>query len=119
MTEEILLQFAAAWKDGNIESVLNFFSKDAIYLASVGPEPGKTYSGKEEIKQGIDKMMKNDMGSIATIKNIRVNNAHGFWEWTYHFQDGSEQRGCDLFEFEGDKIKVKNAFRKVYLIKQQ
>ena len=37
-------------------------------------------------------------------------------EWTFVVTtpDGQDvtTRGCDLFEFEGDKIRVKNAFRK-------
>jgi len=33
-------------------------------------------------------------------------------EWTF-VSGGAAVRGCDLFEFEGDRIRVKNAFRKI------
>ena len=41
----------------------------------------------------------------------------GAAEWTFRATDDDgaafEVRGCDLFEFDGDLIRVKNAFRKV------
>jgi hypothetical protein len=40
----------------------------------------------------------------------------GFGEWTFAATSADGQplriRGCDLYEFAGDKIKRKNAFRK-------
>ena len=43
----------------------------------------------------------------------------GVAEWSYQFTaaDGAVTaiRGCDVFEFEGDLIRRKDAFRKVYL----
>lgn len=41
-----------------------------------------------------------------------TNDDLGFWEWTYRFPDGRVVYGCDLFEFVGEHIKVKNAFCK-------
>ena len=41
----------------------------------------------------------------------------GAAEWTFRATaeggEAFEVRGCDLFEFDGDLIRVKNAFRKV------
>ena len=113
MIKDTLKRFATAWREGNIEELLEFFTEDAIYSPSINNELGKSYKGKNEIKDGILRMMENNSGSVSTIQNIQIHGDFGFWEWTYHFPDGSEDKGCDTFQFEGNKIKLKNAFRKI------
>lgn len=113
MQENRLLDFGKAWKNGNIKKVLSFFTDDCIYMTSVGAEPGTTFIGREDVKKGIEKMMGYDNTVSSTIKNINIYGNFGFWEWEYKFPDGEIILGCDVFEFEDNLIKKKNAFRKV------
>jgi hypothetical protein len=71
------------------------------------------FFGKAAVRDGIKKMMNHDDGSQATIHNIGIFGEQGFWEWTYTFANGDAIKGCDLFEFRGNQIRVKNAFRKI------
>jgi hypothetical protein len=113
MTEQRLLEFAAAWGEKDLERLMGFLTEDCVYVASVGNEPGQTYTGLAQVRAGIAAMLEHDAGSTAQVHNIGILDERGFWEWTYTFLDGRVALGCDLFEFRGDKIKVKNAFRKV------
>jgi len=115
MTKEILLKFAEAWGDKKIDEIASFFTNDCIYKASVGPEPGRTYRGKESVMKGVENMINHDSGGKAYVENIKIYEDFGVWEWSYVFKDKSIIFGCDLFEFEGDKIKMINAFRKTSL----
>jgi SnoaL-like domain len=112
----LLKRFAAAWRRRDVEGVLACMTLDCVYEASVGPEPGTTFRGIEEVRCGIRKMFKYDEGSESRISNLFIAGRHAAWEWTYVWRgnDGSERlvRGCDLFEFDGPKICRKSAFRK-------
>lgn len=112
MTKEILLEFIEAWGGQNIDKIASFFTNDCIYKASVGPEPGTTYNGKETVMEGVKNMMAHDSEAEAFVENVRVHEDFGAYEWTYVFKDKSVIFGCDLLEFKGDKIKIINAFRK-------
>jgi ketosteroid isomerase-like protein len=116
MTEELLHEFAAAWARGDVDALMTFMSDDCVYEASVGPEPGRTYNGFAAVRKGFEEMLAHDAGSESRGGPIFICGNKGVMEWSYvHKQpDGQyiELRGCDIFEFRGDKIRRKNAFRK-------
>lgn len=58
-------------------------------------------------------MLAHNQGSTAALRNLCLCGKRGFWEWTYTFPGGLPERGCDLLEFQGERIRVKNALRKV------
>lgn len=116
MTIERLKAFDNAWAGKDIESLMEFITDDCEYHASVGPEPGERFVGKDEVRRGFETMFDHDAGSESSPGNLYVYGDRGVAEWSYASTDESGQstvvRGCDLFEFHGDKIKLKNAFRK-------
>jgi ketosteroid isomerase-like protein len=89
---------------------------DATYHASVGDEPlGRTYVGREQVREGFERFFSTYPDGVFTDTEVVVAGDQGSAEWTFVFsRDGTQERirGCDLFEFEGDLIKTKNAFRK-------
>jgi len=113
MNKEKLLAFSTAWKNGNVEEIMSFFSEDCIYKASVGSEPRTTFIGVKEVAIGIEKMIAFDNAVSSEVSNIKIDGDFGFWEWTYTYSNGDIVKGCDVFEFGEDLIKTKNAFRKV------
>jgi hypothetical protein len=62
-------------------------------------------------------MFAHDAGPTSAGSNIRFGDDHVSWEWRYTGRDSASREihlhGCDLFVFVGDKIAVKQAFRKV------
>jgi ketosteroid isomerase-like protein len=52
MTEARLLEFATAWGKRDLETLMELFTDDCVYKASVGAEPGATYVGKAAVRAG-------------------------------------------------------------------
>jgi hypothetical protein len=105
MTAERLESFTAAWGRKDVDELMSFMTEDCVYNASVGPDPGATYVGRESV-------CKSRGGRVFVAVD------RGAAEWSYVFTDDAgrevELRGCDLFEFVGDKIRRKDAYRKTY-----
>lgn len=116
MTVERLTAFDDAWARKDIESLMQFITDDCEYHASVGPEPGERFIGKDEVRRGFQAMLDHDAGSEPLPGKLYVYGDRGVAEWSYVSTDDSGRsvvvRGCDLFEFVEDKISLKNAFRK-------
>jgi glutathione S-transferase len=117
MTPERLARFGAAWANHDLETLLSMMDDEAVYLASVGPEPGETFRGKEALRRGFDRMLKTDTGAVRSSGPSWIAGDIGVALWDMEFpaeegKPGSKVRGIDLFEFKGDKILRKDAFRK-------
>jgi hypothetical protein len=116
MTLERLRAFDDAWGRKDVGALMEFMTDDCEYDASVGPEPGVRYVGKDEVRRGFQTLLNHDAGSESLPGKLYVYGDRGVAEWFYKNTDEIGQstvvRGCDLFEFVGNKIKVKNAFRK-------
>lgn len=117
MTTERLRQFGAAWARGNLDALMGFMTDDCAYLASVGPEPGATYRGREEVRRGFAAMLAYDRGRERHGGTVVLAGDRGFAEWSFTetTTDGGGRiiRGCDLFEFRDGRIRRKDAYRKV------
>lgn len=118
MTIERLLAFGDAWNRGDVDDIMSYFTVECTYHASAGPEPGRTYEGREAVRRGVIEMLAYDRGGRPQTGAAFVADERGVAEWSYEFTaaDGAVTaiRGCDVFEFEGDLIRRKDAFRKVY-----
>jgi ketosteroid isomerase-like protein len=118
MTEARLHEALAAWNTGDADRVLAFWSDDCIYHASFGPELlGRSFIGRDGCRDGIQAFFDRYPDGEFADTEVMVAGNRGAAEWTFRAigDDGEEfeVRGCDLFEFDGDLIRIKNAFRKV------
>ena len=118
MTLQRLQRFSAAWTDGDLGALMSFMTEDCVYYASVGPEPGSTYRGRDEVRRGFAAVLAYDRGRERRDGTAFITGDVGVAEWSFYDgdPDGSGRliRGCDIFEFAGDKIRKKDAFRKVF-----
>jgi uncharacterized protein (TIGR02246 family) len=117
MTRELAEEFGAAWNSGDADLVVSFFTEDGAFHASVGPDPlGRSYIGRDNIRRGVQTFF--DRFPNGKFENLKVVVADeiGTFEWDFvtTSPDGRQERvaGCDLLRFVGDKVAVKNAFRK-------
>jgi len=117
MTRERAQEFGAAWNSRDADLVASFFAEDGVYHASVGPDAlGKSYFGRDNIRKGVQAFF--DRFPDGKFENLKVVVAGeiGTFEWDFVATDASGQKvrtaGCDLLRFAGDKVAVKNAFRK-------
>jgi beta-alanine degradation protein BauB len=117
MTRERAEEFGAAWNSGDADLVASFFAEDGVYHASVGLDAlGKSYLGKEQISLGVQSFFDRFPGGKFENLKVVVANDFGTFEWDFVTTDpgGHQVRtaGCDLLQFVGDRVAVKNAFRK-------
>jgi ketosteroid isomerase-like protein len=117
MMRERAEEFGTAWNSGDADLVASFFAEDGVYHASVGPDAlGKGYSGKEQIRRGVQAFFDRFPGRKFENLKVVVAGDIGTFEWDFVTMDANGQRlrtaGCDLLQFVGDKVAVKNAFRK-------
>ncbi len=117
MTIQRLQAFDAAWNAHDVDAIMAFFADDCAYHASSGPDHlGVTYRGRDDVRAAIAAFLERFPDAHFDEDLAVVAGDRGFTEWTFTgtTADGTAVRfhGCDLYEFDGDRITVKNAFRK-------
>jgi len=117
-TIELMLQINAAFNARDVDRIMSFFAEDATFLMARGPEPcGRRVHGKEAIR----KVLADRFGVIAGMRWDHVDHfvagtrAVSVWTVTGKSIDGEalNYRGCDVYEFRGDKILNKDTYWKL------
>jgi uncharacterized protein (TIGR02246 family) len=113
VTAERLAEALEAWNTHDPDRVLAYFADDCSYHASFGPELlGRSYAGRDAVREGVRLFFERYPEGRFEGTEVFVAGDRGAAEWTF-VAGGLRLRGCDLFEFEGDLIRTKNAFRKL------
>jgi ketosteroid isomerase-like protein len=117
MTIERMQDFFDAWDAHDVERIVAFFTRDGAYLASAGPDDdGTAFRGIDEVRRGVTAFLSMYPDAHYTDARILLAGDRGIAEWTFHGTTTSgtavRYRGVDVFDFEGDKIRTKDAFRK-------
>lgn len=104
--------FTAAWAARDVDALMTLVCDDIVYGASVGPEPGKTFVGRDAVRAGFTKMLAHD--DATEVETVRVDHLEdrAYAQWRFALVDGTEVRGVDVIEFRDGKIAVKQGFRK-------
>ncbi len=117
MTIALLEAFAAAWNAHDVDALMGFMTEDCVFESSAGPDAcGTRFVGREAVRASYAAVWQ-------AIPDARWNNPVHFisgdrglseWIFTGTRPDGGriEVTGCDVFTFRGDKIVVKNSYRK-------
>lgn len=112
-----LRAFLKAWSAKDIDAILACMSKDCVYYASIGPDPGQKYAGQKAVRAGVTNMLARDKTKHASVSNLIITGRRAVWQWRYvsASEDGKDiiDIGCDLIWFKGTKIAIKDAYRKV------
>ena len=117
-TEAIIREIAAAWGRGDLARIMEFVAEDCVYSASVGPEPGETFVGREAVRAGFAKLLAHDSDGVAEPGEMRVADDWVISTWGFRKRrpDGEPflVRGCDVFVLRDGLIVRKDAFRKTW-----
>ena len=118
MTVEILDDFADAWNEHDIDKLMSHMTQDCVFELSAGPERwGARFEGYDDVRAGYRRVL--DMFPDGQWEDAShfIAGDRGVTEWTFRATGAEGARievdGCDVFHFEGDKIRVKNSFRKI------
>jgi ketosteroid isomerase-like protein len=114
----LLAAFTEAWTAKDLEAVMDLMADDCVFRASVGPEPGSSFVGRDEVRRGFGLFLVPDAGPPPATENgetlVHADFAVTRWTLRWPRAEGGpvEVRGCDVFEFEGERIKLKDTYRK-------
>lgn len=114
---QLLKDFAQAWNDHDIEALMACMVTDCRFDGSAGPEVfGSRAEGASAVRASYLKMFEvfpdaawhEDEHFVAGDRGVSQ------WRFTGTKADGStvNTMGCDLFEFAGNKLLVKDSYRK-------
>jgi steroid delta-isomerase-like uncharacterized protein len=117
MTIERLQAFADAWNRHDIDDLMLFMTDDCVFEANAGDQvTGTSFRGNEEVRRGFMKVWQAYPDAQWNNPRHFISGDRGVSEWVFSGRslDGRaiEVAGCDLFVFRGDKIVLKNSFRK-------
>ena len=116
--EAIIREVSAAWGRADLSTIMKFVADDCVYSASVGPEPGETFVGREAVQAGFEKLLAHDSDGVAEPGEMRVagNWVVSTWGFRKRRPDGGQfvVRGCDVFVLRDGLIVRKDAFRKTF-----
>ncbi len=115
----LLAAIAEAFNSRDVEQILSHFTEDAVFFMASGPEPvGRTVAGKPAIRQVLAERFRvmPDMHWAIEHEYVCGTRAVSVWRVSGRSLDGAtviDCRGCDLYEFRGDKVCRKDTFWKM------
>lgn len=110
--------FAQAWTRHDIDALMDYMAEDCVFHSSAGRDAaGTRYIGRAAVRNGFLHAWADHPDAQWTRARHTVAGRRGLSEWTFvgtRASDGQrvEVDGCDLFTFQGDKIRVKDSWRK-------
>jgi ketosteroid isomerase-like protein len=118
VTIETLQRLADAFNAHDLDAVMGFFADDPVLELPCGPHPwGRRFQGREEVRAGLASRFAGIPGRPLRRRPSLGQRRPGCSEWlltgTTLQGERVEVRGCDLFEFEGDKIARKDSYWKL------
>ncbi len=116
MTPDRLRQFFDLWNAHDVDAIVEFFTPDGVYMASIGPEDaGTTAQGHDELRVLVESFFASYPDVRYTDLEVAVTGDSGYATWTLDAGSGPDAvryRGVDIFRFAGDLIASKDAYRK-------
>lgn len=112
-----LERFATAWNARDLEALMDCMAPDCAFQAAAGPDAfGTRHTGRDAVRNAYAAIL--DTYPQAAWQNAthHVSGESGVSQWHFIGTDRAGRQvavdGCDLFEFSGDLIALKNTFRK-------
>lgn len=114
---DFLQAFADAWNRHDATALMSFMTDDCVFEASGGPDVcGSRYVGPSEVRSSFEAVWIAYPDAHWGRATHFVHGNRGVSEWTFTGTalDGTrvEVRSCDLFIFKGQRIALKNSYRK-------
>lgn len=113
----VLRTFAAAFTAHDLDTLMSHMSDDCVFYSSGGDlVEGAIFEGSGDVAAAFRSFWERMPDAAWHDDYHAVAGDRGVSHWRFHgtTADGSiiETWGCDLFEFSGTKIRVKDSYRK-------
>jgi ketosteroid isomerase-like protein len=114
VNEEMLKNFLEAFNSHDLDAIMSFSTEDCSFDMPKGPHPfGQRYLGKSAVREGLATRFTGipDVHYGEDRHFVSASGDRGVSEWlltgTSTSGEKVEVRGCDLFEFNAEKGKIK------------
>jgi steroid delta-isomerase-like uncharacterized protein len=116
--DRTLKRFLEAFNRHDLDAIMSFFTDDCVFNMPRGPAPeGRSAVGKEAVRSLLATRFEGIPDVHYGDDRHFVAGDRGVSEWlltgTTRAGERVEVRGCDLFEFRGDKISRKDSYWKI------
>ncbi|MGH2868635.1 MAG: nuclear transport factor 2 family protein [Solirubrobacteraceae bacterium] len=118
--ERLLERFTAAWRAKDLDTLMALMTEECSFRASLGPEPGASFSGRAEVRRGFSLFLGGSAGDAPAeteTEDPLISRDFAVTRWTTRYPQPAGSpvvvRACDILGFEGDRIKFKDTYRKV------
>jgi ketosteroid isomerase-like protein len=116
---QLIERFSTAWSAGDLDALMAMMADACTFRASIGPEPGVTFEGHEQVRRGFSMFLSgggNDAVETETEPPL-ISDDFAVTRWTSRYPQPAGPptvvRACDILGFEGDRIKFKDTYRKL------
>ena len=114
---DLLERFADAWNRHDLDALMSMMTDDCVFNASAGPQvEGQRSEGRQAVRTAYAAVFAAFPDAHWADARHFIAGDRGVSEWTFTGTQVNgtrvEVNGCDLFAFRGDKIAVKNSYRK-------
>jgi len=113
--------FNARWNAGDVDGLMDLLTKNPVYRASTGPEPGEVHHGQANVRAAFERIMSSEstLGPPPPVEQVVfIEGDRGVSSWSYRGQDSDDNtcliEGVDLWVFEQGRIALKDAYRKAF-----
>lgn len=117
------MAFDRAWRAGDVDGLMDLMHPEPRYAASLGPGPGEVFEGAAAVRRAFERVIMVEAesagGTVAPElreDDIWIDGSRALTRWQYASVGHGGQRvhvpGVDLWEFDGVRIKSKDAYRK-------
>lgn len=112
MTPARLDGFAAAWTRCDLDELGDYLTNDAVFV----PLDGRVARGRDEVVRRFAEVLASQGDCTVMFEPARVTGSIGTCQWSLEGQtaEGALFRisGIDLYEFDGDRIRLKDMYQK-------
>src|SRR3954469_506301 len=108
MLESTVRDISTAWRRNDLAALMKHIADDCVYSASVGPEPGETFVGKDAVRAGFAKLLAHDSASVSEPGEVRAGNDWAVSTWGFR-NKGVVVRGCDIWQFRDGLVTRKDS----------
>ncbi|TBN42756.1 DUF4440 domain-containing protein [Paracoccus subflavus] len=114
---ETLMRFMAVWNARNVDGLMDCMADDCAFHASAGPDAeGRRFVGRDAVRASYAAILDTFPQAAWTADSHHAVGDTGLSEWRFVGTDRNgktvDVQGCDIFRFDGDRISLKDSYRK-------
>lgn len=117
--QQVLERFIDAWAERDVDALMELMTDTCVFRSSVGPEPGTTFTGAASVRRSFERLLDPANPPAGTTEQLEITAGDGFGVVRWTARDSAPDgrtvitRAVDYFEFDRERISLKDTYRKV------